>query len=1205
MHFEAFCNRGAITMFLKYRLSIQTGRVMRLSTIIILACCMQVSARTYSQSITYTCQNESLENVFKVIRQQTGYLVFYDQNELDVTKRVTLNATNMPLESVIRQVLKGQPLSYSFEDKTIIISKRSVVSQMLAEIPIPQLLTGSLRDENGNPIEQASVTLMPLNRHVVTSEAGFFSFTDVSPGEYTLQISHVSFQRLEQKITVGNAATNIRITMKVSLLKLEGVTVSTGYQTIEKSAATGSYSVISARDLEASPSINILEKLEGKVPGVRFDLRDNSIQIRGVNNYIAGSSAPLVVIDGFPAMDQNLAGNPGSNISGTTLATNNAILSSFNPADIQSITFLKDAAAAAIWGSRAANGVIVIETKKGRKGNTGVNFTSAVSVSAPADMSKLNAMNSREYIDLEQQLFDMNYFTDPASYWRYPNQSEAVEDMFQAQRGTITPQERDQKLAALGNKSNLNQIKKYLLQHAVTQQYNLSLNGGGDNNTYYVSGNYSKDQPVFRGNSAEKFFLTANLVNELFHKKVKVSTGINQSFSNSVVNNAALEAMSPGNNGLRPYDMLVDDQGNSINRSILFTPRVTDSLTKLGYMPWTLNSINELNRNNTYYRKSGTRLNTQISGNVFQWLQLSVSGMYQRTQTDMKNLAQQNSYSTVDLINTGTTIVNGKLVYGVPNGGVYKISNASSEEYSLRGQLDIHRQWRARHVLNMIAGTEIRETKYYGYNQTRYGYSEDLGSSVTVNPLVPYTTIYRYTKTLGNTDGGIFRDRKRYLSYYSNADYTFLDKYHLSGSVRFDDYSLIGVERRNRAIPLWSAGARWDASKESFLSHIRWLNNGSLRLTYGLGGSVPKDGTPFPLISLYGNDSYSQLPYGSIGTPGNQQLGWETTKMLNAGLDASLFNSRLQVSFDIYKKNSYGILATLPVNSTYGWSTLTYNTSNLDGHGLELNITGDIIRKLDWTWSSNFNISYNTNTIKDSRYPDIQQQPSKQPMIINGYPTDNIFVYRWAGLDKNGQSQIYYDGGKILTADMDGTDLKPTDKKYAGRTTPPYFGGFTQSVRYKNLSLSTRIAYYLGHKLLKEDINTNLYPTGSNFQGFLATSKALTKRWRKPGDEAFTNVPGIANNNFNSINRYMLADINVIDADNARLQQITLSYILPANALRRIGFLKSLTMGATASNLGVIWRRNKEGIDPDYIFSGQYSSLPPAKNFTFNINASF
>ncbi|MVT43068.1 SusC/RagA family TonB-linked outer membrane protein [Chitinophaga oryziterrae] len=1217
MHFEAFCNRDAIVMFFKrskrllnnYRLSIQTLRVMRLSTIIILACCIQVSAKTYSQSITYSCRNESLENVFKVIKQQTGYLVFYDQNELDVSKKVTLDIKDQPLETLIRQALKDQPLSYSFEDKTIIITKRSMVNQMLADIKVPQMIYGFVVDERGNPIEQASVMLLPSRKLMVTGPTGRFNFPDIKPGDYTLRISHLSYEKQDQHITVpdgpASGSFTVKIIMHISLTKLSGITVSTGYQQIDQATATGSYNVITARDIEASPALNLMERLEGTIPGVRFDLRNNTIAIRGTNSY-GGNTPPLVVIDGFPAMDQSLVKNPGGTIAATTFATNNAIIASFNPADIQSITFLKDAAAAAIWGAQAANGVIVIETKRGRKGMSTFNATANVSTSAPADMSNLNVMNSKQYIDFEKELFDLNYFADPASYWRYPAQDEALEDMFQVQRGAITAEERDKRLEALGKKSNLDQIKKYLLQSAVSRQYNLSMSGGGDNNTYYVSGNYSKDRPVFKGNSAEKYSVTANLTNDLLQKRITMTTGINQTYSNSTVNNAALEAMSPGANGLRPYEMLVDEQGKSINRYIAFTPRVTDSLTRLGYLPWTLNSIDELDRNNTIYKSSSSRLTSQLSAKITDWIRFDVSGMYQRASTDMKNLAELNSYATVDLVNTGTTIVNGKPVYGVPLGGVYKLSNSTSEDYTLRIQLNADKSWRKIHHLIVIAGNEFRQTKSGGFNQTRYGFNTDLGTSVTVNPTVPYTTIYRYGKTLPSVDGTIYANRKRYLSYYSTANYSLLDKYHLSGSVRFDDYSMIGVERRKRAVPLWSGGVKWDMTKEKFMHDIKWLDNLSIRVTEGIGGSVSADGSAFTTINLYGTDALTQQVYGTVGLPGNTMLGWATTRTTNAGFDADLLNSRLSVSFDIYKKHTYGIVTAQPVNSTYGWSSLSFNTSDMTNHGVELNLNGTMIRQTYWTWSANFNISYNTNKVTDVRFPDKVQDPSSLSQIISGYPVDNVFAYRWAGLDNKGQSQVYTAAGKIITSDMYSSDnLKPEDKRYMGRRTPPVFGGLSQTIRYKNISLSARMSYYLRYKVQKLGINSTLYPTGGSYQGFLSTSKELAQRWRKPGDEAFTNVPGIVGSSFNSITRYSLADFNVIDGDHARLQQVTLSYTLPGSVIKRLTFLRSLTMGATASNLGIIWRKNKEGIDPDYIFAGQYNSLPPSKNYTFNINASF
>lgn len=1222
MHFEAFCNRDVVVMFVKRnilllqnflisnRFSIQTRRVMRLSTILILACIMQVSAKTYSQSITYSCKNESLENVFKAIRAKTGYLVFYDQNELDKNRKVTLNVDDQPLETLVRQALKDLPVSYSFEDKTIIISKRSFVNQMIAELPgESQLITGSLKDVNGNPIGQASLTLIPGNIQVTSASNGVFVFPTVMPGKYTLQITHVSFERITKEIVVGNAQLTINITMKVSFMKLQGVTISTGYQQIDKSQTTGATGVKTDKDIAASPDINLINRLVGTEAGVYMDPRTNRIQMRGTNNFDSKGTEPLIIIDGFPAMNQNFASNPGTGLSATSdrAATSNAILGSFNPSDIESITFLKDAAAAAIWGSKAANGVIVIETKKGRKGLSQVNLSTIVSMSAPADMSKLNVMNGAEYIDFERELFDKNYYTDANSAWRYPAQSKALDLMFNAKSGKITAEQRDQQLAVLAQRDSRDQMKKYLLQNAMTQQYNLSVSGGGGNSTYHISGNYSKDRPVFKGNSAESYFVTANMTNDLFHNRVKLTTGINQTISNSNVNHAAIQAMGQSVLGLRPYDVLVDENGNSVGRPITFQQHIVDSLTAKGYMPWALNSIDELNRNNIKYRKSGTRLNTKLDTKILPWLELSLSGMYQRSQNDLNNLVERNSYPTLELINTGTTInpANGRPVYNYPNGGILKQSTTTMDEYNVRGQLNVNKQFGADHLLNFLAGSEIRETKFYGYNNTRYGYDPETGTHIVVSHTTPYSTIYNGAITIPYVDGSIARDRKRYLSYYSNANYAFRNRYHLSGSVRFDDYSMIGVERRKRAIPLWSAGAKWDIRKEAFMSEVKVVNMLDLRLTYGSGGTVPGEGVPYSLVTVYAADGYSQQPYATIGTPGNQQLGWETTKTLNAGLDVALFDNRLSVGLDVYRKRSNGILRNLPSNPTIGWPNLTFNASNLNSHGVELTISGDVIRSRDWRWNSSFNFSYNTNKVADARYPDLLTTPNSSPVVIDNYSVDALFVYKWAGLDEKGQSQIFYDGGKILTSDMTSTNLKPTDKVYAGRKTPPYFGGFMNTFTYKNLSLSTRFTYFMGHKMLKGDISTIYYPTSTFGPGFLSNSKTLVNRWRQPGDEAFTNVPGLTGSSFASIDRYNNADINVIDAGNIRFQQITLNYNLPVALVTRTGFMKSVTVGATASNLGLIWKKNKAGLDPDYIFAGVYNSLPPAKNYTVNVNVSF
>jgi TonB-linked SusC/RagA family outer membrane protein len=1028
-------------------------------------------------------------------------------------------------------------------------------------------------------------------------------FSALEPGEYTLTITHVNYAKLVQKIQVGATPLTLSFTMRLSQMELNTVTVSTGYQKLDKNLATGSYTVITAKQLGKSPDINILNRLAGTVPGVVFDPRTNKIQVRTPNNF-SGSGDPLIVIDGFPFLDNNVVSNPGTGLNRTQQGTNNSILSSFNPNDIESITFLKDAAATAVWGSMASNGVIVIETKKGKAGKTNVNFSSTLSISKPADLDNLNVMSGKDYIDLEKELFDLNFYQDPAQHWRSQPQSTAVDIMFDAKNGKITEAERDARLAQLANLSNKGQINDYLLQRAITQQYNLSLSGGGDNSTYYVSGNYSRDRPNFKKNFAESYFVTANISTDFLRRKANFSVGLNHTYSRSYVNGAALASISTGLNGLRPYEQLVDENGNPIEKYSMFTKKVTDSFARLGYIPWTYNAMDELNASYTTYRKNATRINARLTGKVTNWLNLELSGILQRSNNLMDYMQRQNSYAIKDLINTGTSIQNGKLVYGVKPGALLKTSNTVMQDYTIRMQMNVNKTFGDDHRISFIAANEFRQASGEGQTQTYNSYDEQSATSVVVNPAVPYITYLGGQKYHSYTDIVINRPITRYLSYVGSGNYSFMDRYHLSGSLRFDDYTKLGLERRKRGRPFWSAGARWDISKEKFMHAVDKIDLLSARFTIGIAGRVPTGGNTFPIYQVGVPDGQTNLPSGYIGAAGNPDLRWETTRTLNYGLDLGMFNNRLYFSVDYYNKYSYDIITTLDVNSTLGWSNLAYNAANMRSSGIEFNLTGELIRSKDWTWNANVNLSYTKTKITDDRFGDKGINTPSFSNPLAGYSVDPLFAYRWAGLDDRGQSMIYNEKGeKISTTDY--PDLSLKDFRYMGRRTAPYTGGMSHTVRYKSLSLYTRLTVYMGHKMLYDPVNINNVPEGGYASGYVSAAKGLVNRWRMPGDEATTNIPGLQYLDFNSKNRYSYADINVIPADNIRWEQLSLSYQVPEKMISRLNFLQTLNVGVTMSNIGLIWKKNKVGVDPQYIFTDAYSSLRPAPTYTFNVNVSF
>jgi TonB-linked SusC/RagA family outer membrane protein len=1210
MQKNAFCNRSNNAMPNSgpngSRFSAKILLVMKLTAFFLFIALVGVNAKGISQSVTLSGRNIPLEKTFATIRTQTGYLIFCDRNLLKDAQTVTVSAADMPLKQFLDIIFRNQSLQYLIQQQTIFVSKKSLPTILEELRPVP--LQGHVTDGQGSPLEGATIKVKGSGRSVITDAKGYFTIT-VNVGD-VIVVTFVGFKT--QELSISNS-TDLNIMLLPAPIAMDEVTVnvSTGYQTISTERATGSYGVVTAKELKEVPSNNLMERLEGKVPGVRFDIRNNSIQIRSVNTFTS-NTAPLIVIDGFPM----IATGDAQRLTSVPLSTmaNGAVLSTFNPDDIEQITFLKDAVATSVWGARGANGVIVIQTKHGKKGAPLISISSTVSISKPASLSKLNWMSSAQYADLETEMVNKGFYTDPkASPYYNPlyttNSSDVVEWLFKVQRGTATQAEADAAIARISARSNYSQIEKYLLQTAVTQQHNLSVSGGGENNTYYISGNFNKDVPIYRSNKSRNVILTANFTNDLFNRRVKLRTGFNYQYTASTINLSALDALTNSSTSLRPYDMLVDADGNHIQRNINFRPEVADSFVKMGYLPFTYNAIDELNYSNTKTASNQIRLNMGVNTKITNWMDLDLSGTYQRNINNSYTINDVNSYTGRIFMNTGTTIstTTGKPVYNIPYGGTYLLSDGSAYDYSLRGQLNFSHNLAPDHYISGLFGTEIRETYNKSYGSTRYGYDPDANSFGTVNPTTPYMTMFGYTTTLGNPLTGISEQRNRYLSYYGNAAYVYKNRYNLSGSARFDDYTLLGLSRSKRAKPFWSAGFKWNAQQEQFMQGISWLNSLDVRLTYGTGGAVPLGGYNTAVISLNATDPNTQLPIAAITNPANQQLGWETTRTLNEGVDLRTFNNRLMINADVYQKKSSGILAILPFNPTYGWSSLSYNTGKMKSSGFEFGITGKLLDKKDWTVTSTFNFSYNKTKVTDNRYNTATAASLVQGgfTALNNYPVGATFVYRSAGLDPaTGQTQIYDRDKNIiknttnLTSAFDINDLK-----YVGVKIAPYQGGFFNTFRYKNFDLGVQMTYYLGHVFLKPAI-TN-YPTYTGFSGTLGRQIDLAYRWKQTGDEAFTDVPGLTNVNSNSVTRYRFSDKLVRSADNIRLQQISLGYHFPASMLPKRVF-RSLSVSGNVRNLGMIWAKNKEKLDPEYLnANSNYYSMPPVTSYLFNINASF
>ncbi|WP_281309927.1 SusC/RagA family TonB-linked outer membrane protein [Flavobacterium flavigenum] len=1140
--------------------------------------------------ISVKVQGASLQTLFADIQQKSDYVFFYNDDLIASVKKVSVNQYGT-VEQILNTALYNTGLTYSVIDKQIVIKKNKTKTSS-GELE-PFEVKGTVSDKKGNRLVGVNVLLVGTQIWDITREKGEYRIEVVATD--SLRFSYLGFKT--KTIAVNNKKViNVVLEPQVELLKDLVVVASNGYTDIPKERVTGSFEVIGAKELSQVPTVDIASRLEGKIAGVNVDPRTGNITIRGTNSY--SGTSPLIVIDGFPQSDNDFKfsrrGVPGS-----------SILSYLNPDDVESITVLKDAAAASIWGSRAANGVIVVTTKKGKKAEQTINFSTTTTIGEKMDLGKLRVMNTAQYIDYEKDLVSGGFASDDISNWQAKNPSAAQEIMFRQQRGEISLTERDQLLNQLSQNDNLGQINRYLLRNSATTQYDLSVSGGSDKSTYYLSLGYNKDEAAMIGNQSKSYNVT---LNNSFQLKsfLKLNTGINYVSSNYQTNTVANEALSNvSTTALRPYDMLADQNGNGIDRYIIFRPEVAKGFEAKGYLPWTYNYLDELNYSNVITKGANIRLNASLTATVTNWLNFEASGMYAKISNKTKSLSELDSYYSRNAINEATSVnAAGKLVYGIPVGAYLYNSNSENESQSMRLQMNINKNFNENNSLHFLAGSEVREERREGSGQRFYGYDTDTNSGQSVNPTVYYTTIYGWQTYIGTSDNSISKFRDRYLSYYGLGSYDFMNRYHLSGSVRFDDYNLLGASRKNRALPLWSAGGKWDINKEFFLREVSWLDNLAARVTYGKAGSAPGGGfgSNSAVIGVGSIDYNTQLPTAYISLPENAEIKWETTTTLNFGLDYSVFKNRLRGSVDLYYKKSKDILTNVPYNPTYGWSYLNYNTATLDGHGVDVNIGAVIVDKA-FKWDSNFNFAYNTNEVSDSRFKATTTNQYLFSGQIEGKALTSLYAYRWAGLDASGQSTISKNDGTVINSSQGISSVAPEDLKYMGTTVAPYFGGFMNNFSYSNFTLGVQVTYYMGH-VFRNSVLQN-YPSYSGVQyGAVGKDELIADRWRQAGDEASTNVPGLANISYNSLNRYQMADINVLPADNIRLQQISLGYSVPSKFLDKT-FLKSLSFNFAARNLGLLWVKNDEGIDPQYLSNNNYNTLAPQRNYTLQFNCSF
>ncbi|WP_433900436.1 SusC/RagA family TonB-linked outer membrane protein [Sphingobacterium puteale] len=1002
---------------------------------------------------------------------------------------------------------------------------------------------------DGKPIQGVSIRVEGEKGRASSNKDGSFSLPVANP-KGTVSFSHVGFRRLETSYTAG-------VSINVKLIPLENQleeveVVSTGYQKIPKERATGSFVQVDNELLNRQLSANLLDRLNGVSSAVLFDksavsnTNQAGISIRG-RSTLFSNDEPLIILDNFP-------------YSGD--------INAINPNDIASISILKDAGAASIWGARAGNGVIVISTKKGIKSSVPqINFVANLALTAKPDLYYPAQMTSSEFIELERFLYEKGRYNTIINNG-YGEISPVVTLLEKERKGEISQSTLEQNLLDLSKTDTRNDLERWY-RTALRQQYALNLRGGSDRYTYFGSYGYDRDQQTLSTDNNRRHSFNFNSSLKLADHWLNLTNFIQ--FSDQLSRNNS-QSFTPN----YPYLDLIGASGEALavsdgtlNMAYAANPG-SNQLLDWSYRPW--------NENNTNYSAAtqSIRIGAGLEIKPFDWLTGKAEYMLQRSNSQNELLYGKDSYYVRNMVNTYSHLdpLKNTLIRPVPWGDMLDQTSLNTVSKSFRTSLTVDKWIGRKHSINGILGWEIRDDNASRYRNYFYGFNEE--TRVNQNAAIDYVSTYPFW--YGNGSGRIPNNDNstasvdRFLSYFFNGSYSYDNKYILSVSARKDESNLFGVKSNQRGVPLWSVGGRWNAINHS-RSERKLLSRLALRSSFGYSGNVDRSLSAY----LTAQPSVGLTPWNAnnltVVNPPNPSLRWEKVKNWNMGLDLALYNDVLELTADYFIKDGLDLMGTSLLAPQTGVTQFRGNTASTRTQGLDLILKSILnFNKVKWTMSLQPSFMHSKvikNYVGNRTNASIASNNRENPQ--EGYPYFALFSFQWAGLDGMGNPQGIKDGQPSIdyASLLNANDLGQLI--YHGSLSPTSYGNFLHTINYRNFNLSFNLVYKFGYYFRRNNV--------FNGSSVSYRQEGFSDRWQEQGDENATFIPSLSyplNNNRGTF--FNLSERLVEPADHIRLKDIRIGYSfsqLPAG-------IKSLELFGTVTNVGLLWKRTKVRQDPDF-----------------------
>lgn len=1102
----------------------------------------------------------------------------------------------------------------------LICSFFSAVSLLAADF---KEITGTIRSaEDQEPLIGVTVTVPQAElQRVGSAQTSLGTTTDVD-GKFSLKVpegvkqlkaTYIGYE--DALITLSAGKTDYEVVMKTKATTLSDVVV-TGYQTVERRRLTAAVSKIELTDAVKGSNLSIDQALAGQIAGVSVTNTSGTpgapakIRIRGTAS-LSGTQDPLWVLDGMPLEGTDipkLSGNSDNDITNIGQSS----IAGLSPNDIESITILKDAAATAIYGARAANGVIVITTKRGREGKPVMSFSSRLSVSPRISDKRLNLLNSSQKVDLELEMAKATYdsYGTPVSLYSASGDVYNIINSagelanYRANGFSALSQATQDKINSLRNiNTKWNDI---LFRTAFTQDYNFSLSGGGERVNYYNSVGYSNENGNVKGVSNSRFNLTSKTSYQV-NKLLKLGFSL---FANYRKAHSFLSDTYGLNNPVyyariaNPYQQLYDANGGYLYDYNAVTTGDRDETRGFNIFEDRANS-----QNKTTMASVNSIFDVELKFND-NWKVTTLLGL-QYDNSKREQYAGWNTFTMRNAYQNSRYTSGGVTKYVIPEGGRMYTNHNTTTQMTWKLQGEYKNTFKDIHFVQLMAGTEWRKNWYKSDANYAYGFDPQTLTSI---PLVFQDEKQGRQYPLSAYN----KQTNAYISFYATGSYTLLDRYTLGASVRSDGSDLFGVDKKYRWLPIYSVSGLWRAGREKFLQNATWIDNLALRLSYGIQGNIDKNTSPY-LIGSYTNISilpgFNERAINILGAP-NAKLRWEKTKTYNVGVDWSVLNQAINLSLDYYYRKGTDLIGTRMLPLENGFQSMTINWASMKNEGLELNLQTRNIATKNFSWYTTLNFAYNQNKVLRMSIAENQTTPS-----LEGYPVGAIFAIETKGIDPA--------TGRILLADaanpngvtieqkyrlMDewgigfySSDVTPKEErtfyKYMGTSDAPYTGGLLNTFSYKNWELNMNWAFYFGAKVrtspsynvvgqtpgrnLNTDILQRWTPTNTT-----ATLPALLSPDTYTADYRWLESSSLYNN----------LDIWVRNLNYARLQNLRLAYHLPESFLRKLG-VNGATVALEGRNLFVISSNYDNYIDPES--QSNLYATPIQKEFTFNLNINF